>query len=101
MAVGQHALDEFLAKMIKPPFTLPSCHRSPELVGLARRETCGNNSQFNDLLLEDGHAECSLKNALYRFASISHRFSALPALQVGVNHFALYRARPNNSHLDD
>ena len=85
------------SQMLEPAFALPRRHRAAQLIGLAGRETGGDDRELHDLLLEDRHAERALEHALHGLARIADRFEPLPPAQIRMHHAALDRARAARS----
>ena len=100
-AVGEHAVDEAALERLHAALALPGGHRTAQLVGLARRETRGDDGELHHLFLEDRHAEGALQHLLDRRARVGHRLLAVAAAQVRMHHLALDRTRPHDRHLDD
>ncbi len=96
-----HAGDQLVLESAKATAALPGCHGAPQLIGLAGRETRGNDGELHDLLLENRHAQRALQNTFDGIAGVLDGFLAISAAQVGMHHVSLNRARPDDRHLDN
>ena len=64
VAAFEHALDELVVEAVDDAGPPPGAHGAAQHVGLARRETGGDDRELHDLLLEDGHAESPVEHGL-------------------------------------
>ena len=55
--VGEHALDEFFAKLMDLAIALPGRHGPAQLVGFAGREAGADHGDLHGLFLEQGDAQ--------------------------------------------
>ena len=76
-------------------------HRSAQLLGLAAREPGRRHRHAQDLLLKDRYTQRPLQNGLETGVWVGHFLAAEAALEIGVDHAADNRSRPDDGHLDD
>ena len=60
VATHEHAVDDFVVEWSKTSTPSPGGHGPSQLIGLAGCEARCQDGQLHDLLLKDGHAQCSL-----------------------------------------
>ena len=97
----EHAVDELSVKFVDHSRPPPGAHRTPQLVGFARRETGRHYRQPHRLFLEERHAERLFEHLADGVVGIGDGLLARPPPQVGVHHIPLDRPRPHDRHLDD
>jgi hypothetical protein len=76
-------------------------HRTSQAVGLGRREARRDDGDLHRLLLEQGHPQGLAEHGRELLRGEAHGLPALAAAQIGVDHVALDRPRPDDRHLDD
>ncbi len=101
VATLAHTGNQLIFKRTQSTTPFPRCHRTPETIGLPRREACRNNGELHDLFLKYRHTECSLQHTFDILAWIIDSFLTVTPAQVRMHHIALDRAGPNDRDLDD
>ena len=101
MAALAHTGDQLLFERFEPPLASPGGHRPPQLIGLAGSEAAGDHRQLHHLFLENRHAAGAPEDGGNFRTHRLDGFLAVPATQVGMDHVALDRPRPDQRHFDD
>ena len=101
IAARDHAVDQLAAEMADPARELERRHRAAELVGLGRRKAGADDRDLHCLLLKQRDAQRLLEHGAQFGLRIFGLLLALPAAEIGMDHVALDRARPNDRDLDD
>ena len=100
IAIADHAADHFVAEMADGAGFLEGRHGPPQLVGLGRGETGGDDGDFHRLFLEQGHAKGFFQDPAQIGRGIIDVLQAGASAQIGMHHIALNRSRSDNRHLD-
>ena len=79
----------------------PSRHVASQLVGFSGCVVGGNDSKPHDLFLEQGHSVGLLEYRAQGRVRVLDRLFSVPTTQVGMNHAAAYRSRPNDADFDN
>src|SRR5258707_14198180 len=80
---------------------LESGHGAAELVCLSGGEACTFDRDAHGLFLEQRHSKRLAEHALKLRLGIDDRLLALAASQIGMDHVALHRARPDDRDPDE
>ena len=101
VALGHHPADHILTEMAHPPGGLEGRHGAAQRVCLGRRETRADDRDLHRLLLKERHAFGLGQNLLQFIRRIFLRLLPLAPTEVGMDHIALNRPRPDDRDLDD
>ena len=100
-ALARHARAQLRLDLGHEALAALEAERPSELLGLGRREAGGDHRHFQELLLEERHAERAPQDRLEARMRIGHGLAAAPAPDVGMDHVAHDRAGTDDRHLHD
>src|SRR5579883_517793 len=99
IAIVDHADNEALLQSVNRAGMAEGRHRAAQLIGLLRREACGDHGDLHRLLLEERYATGSRQHFAQLLLGIFELLS-VASLEVGVDHLALDRSGPDDCDLD-
>src|SRR5690242_4592308 len=99
-SLSRQALTQFHFDRFHACFVAFETKRAAQLFSLTTRESGAVHRHSQELLLKQWHSKCSFQYRLERFVSINYRLSALPALEIRMDHVAHDWSRPNDGDLD-